>query len=387
MQVQRTIPIIVKEDEDLMAVVSEYNRFQQAISEIAYNNGKPLAAVPLHKVVYYVVPSTLQSQLKCSAIRNVAGAYSSAKKNKRPATKVFAFKRKAALFLFNKDFGFTRQGQLSISTSTGRKKLDFVVPDYAKDDFEKAVSKDSIVVTGTNKITLCLTIEVPEPKRITPVGIDLGVNNAIVASTESKTLFISGSKLKQANKRLRKVRQRLQQKLDDHKAKHHDTRSVRKVLKRLGRKHRNRNVTFCKETAAKLCKWVPPDSVLVFEDLSFKPKSKKDKLRVGTRRKLNLWFFSQMTQACVNRAQRDGIGVDYVNPFETSQRCRKCGLLGKRFGHRFSCVCGNVEHADVNASHNVRQTYAVLRSSGQLSTSPETLARAEGKPENKISSS
>jgi len=379
MQVQRTIPLIIKKDEDLIKIVTEYIRFQQSISEIAYNNGKPLAAVPLHKMVYYTVPSTLPSQLKCSAIRNVAGAYSSAKRNKHPATKMFSFRRKSALFLFNKDFSFTRYGQLSISTSIGRKKFDFVVPDYAKSDFTDAISYDSIVVTGSNRITLCLTLKVPDPKSIIPVGIDLGINNALVASTDKKTLFISGSKLKQANKKLRKVRQRLQQKLNVHKAKCRDTRSVRKVLKRLEQKHHNRNTTFCKETAAKLCRWVPQNAILIFEDLHFKQIKKTSKQRKGTRRKISQWFYAQMIKACTNRAQRDGIGIDYTNPFETSQKCRKCGLLGIRIGHHFSCVCGHVEHADVNASHNVRLNYAVLRNSGLQSISPETLSLDKGK--------
>lgn len=364
----------------MMAIVSEYNRFQQAISNVAYNDGKPLSAVPLHKAVYYSIPSTLPSQLKCSAIRNVAGAYSSAKRNRRPATRPFSFKRKVALFLFNKDFSFTRHGQLSISTSIGRKKLDFTIPDYAREDFNNAISQDSIVVTGGNKITLCLALEVPDPKSITPVGIDLGINNALVASTDKDTLFISGSKLKQANKRLRKVRQRLQEKLADRKAKRLDTRSVTRTLKRLGRKHRNRNVTFCRESAVKVCKWVPPDSVLVFEDLRMKQVRKTSRQRKGTRRKLNSWFYRMMISACINKAQRLGLGVDYTNPFETSKRCRKCGLVGNRFGSKFSCVCGNVEHADVNASHNIRQNYAVLRSGGLSSTSPEALTRVKGKP-------
>jgi putative transposase len=373
MNIQRTIPLVVKEDDDLMTLVTEYNRFQRAISDIAFNAGKPLAAVPLHKLVYYTVPSTLPSQLKCSAIRNVAGAYSSAKRNHKPATHAFAFKRKAALFLFTKDFSFTRQGQLSISTSVGRKKLDYTVPEYAKVDFANAISYDSIVVTGTNQITLCVTLEVPEPKSITPVGIDLGINNALVASTDKKTLFVSGSALKQANKRTRKTRQRLQKKLADHKAKRKDTHSVRKTLKRLGRKQTNRNRTFCKETAAKLCKWVPKDSVLVFEDLRIKQVKKTSKHRKGTRRKLSSWFFSQVTQSCVNRAERDGLGVDYVNPAFTSQRCNKCGLIGVRFGHAFKCSCGVVEHADKNAAINIRLSYAILRSGGLSSTSPEAL--------------
>jgi IS605 OrfB family transposase len=373
MKIQRTIPLVVKDTSNLLDLVVEYNRFQKAISDIAYNGGKPLSALDLHKLVYYTVPSTLPSQMKCSAIRNVASAYSSARMNRRPATKAFSFKRVAALFLFTKDFSFTRHGKLSISTSVGREKLDYVVPDYAKTDFANAISYDSITVLGSGKVHLCLTLEVPDVKGNTPVGIDLGATNALVASTESNTLFVSGRRMKVLNQRSRKTRQRLQKKLADRKAQKKDTKSVRKLLKRLGRKHSNRSRSFCRETASKLCKWVPADAVLIFEDLRIKQVRKDRKQRSGTRRKLSQWFFNMMTQACINKAERLGIGVDYINPAYTSQRCRKCGKLGVRRGHKFSCECGHVEHADINASHNIRLSFTVLRSSGSQSIDPEAL--------------
>jgi IS605 OrfB family transposase len=119
------------------------------------------------------------------------------------------------------------------------------------------------------------------------------------------------------------------------------------VLKRLSRKQRNRNRTFCRKTAAQLCKWAPADAVLVFEDLSIKPKSKKEYVRKGTRRKLNGWFFNMMIMAVQNRAERDGFDLAFVNPAYTSQLCSQCGLLGTRKGHKFSCACGYSGHADV----------------------------------------
>jgi IS605 OrfB family transposase len=153
------------------------------------------------------------------------------------------------------------------------------------------------------------------------------------------------------------------------------------VLKRLSRKTKNRNRTFCQETAAKLCKWVPADSVLVFEDLHFKPKTKKEHIRKGTRRKLNSWFFNLMTTAVKNRAERQGLSLAYMNPAYTSQLHFRCGLLGVRKGHQLFCPhCNQVEHADVNASQNLRLKFTVLRSSGLESTSPEARSPDSGKP-------
>lgn len=374
MQIKRTIPITIKSDSDLLQLVAECSRFRRAISETAYNGGTPLSAFDLHKAVYYAVPANLPSQMKCSAIRSVATAYSVARKNRRPADHAFVFRREIALFLFNKDFSFVK-GKLSIITAAGRKRVDFDIPAYAKADFTKAVSYNSLTVTGTGRIALCLTLEVPEPAGNSPVGIDLGATNALVASTATDTLFVSGLANTIRNRRTRKTRQRLQSKLAGQKAQKHSTRSVRRVLKRLGRKQSNRNRTFCRETAARLCKWAPKDAVLVFEDLRIKQVRKGRKQRKGTRRRLSQWFYDTVTQACISKAERLGMAVGFIDPAYTSQRCCRCGKLGERRGHRFSCECGHKAHADVNASHNIRLSFTVLRSSGPPSTGPEALSR------------
>ena len=381
MEIKRTIPIIINDTPALKALVEEYSRYQRAISPAAFNDGDVLSAVDLHNAVYHHVPVGLNAQMKCSAIRSVIAAYASARSNGKPAERPFVFKKASALFLYGRDCRFLKHGGLfSISVFGGRAKLAYHIPEYAQEDFKNAKSYDSVTVTRDGKVRLCLTLEVPEPSGDIPVGIDLGATNALVASTDTDTLFLSGKRNKVRNQRTRKVRQRLQKRLADRKAQKKDTRSVRRTLKRLGRRNSNRSQTFCKETAAKLCKWIPENSVLVFEDLRIKKVRKGRRNRSGTNRKLSQWFYNMMIQACTSRAERDGIAVAFVNPAYTSQRCSKCGQLGERWGHSFKCSCGHNDHADVNASHNVRLTFTVLRSSGLQSTSPEALAYAEGKP-------
>jgi IS605 OrfB family transposase len=362
MEIKRTINIMFENDE-IQPLVKEYNRFQNAISEIAFNDGKPLSAVELHNKVYYHINSSLPSQMKCSAIRGVAGTYASAKKQRKQIKQPFKFKKQAALFLHRRDFSFIKD-KISIITANGRKKLDFVVPEYFKKDFDDMVNSPSILITSIGQIRMCITLEVPEPKGIMPVGVDLGVNNPLVLSTGEKVLFVSGNKKKMLDKRTRKTKARLQKKLSDRKAQSKDTRSVRRGLKRLGRKQSNRTKSFCRETASKVCKFIPENSVIVLEDLRIKQVRKDRKQRKGTRRKLANWSFAQISNAIVNKAERMGIAVDYVNPAYTSQRCSKCGLIGIRNHHKFSCSCGFSQHADINAADNIRLSYAVLRSGG-----------------------
>lgn len=378
MNVQRAIPIIIDQDQDVLDTVLEFNRYQREMSKTAFNNGKPLSAIELQKQIYHTVQTTLKSQMKCSAIRLTSSAYSSAKSNHHPLKKAFEFKSKRALFLVGKggkDASFHKEGIISINTIAGRKKLSYKIPEPFVNDFKTAIEIDSVMMDSHGKGTVCVTLSVPDPKGVIPVGVDLGVKNALVASAKNKsTLFVSGGELHISNKKTRKVRQRLQQKLAGRKAQKKDTKSVRRLLKRLSRRQRNRTRTFCKETASKLVKWCPANSVIVFEDLKIPRKTKKTKMRKGTRRKINQFFYNQMTQAVKNKVERVGMEMAFVNPAYTSQICSQCGLIGNRFGHRFACPhCDFKCHADENASLNILQKFAILRSSGAMSAAPEAL--------------
>jgi putative transposase len=376
MDIQRTIPIILDENPLVLATVLEFNRYQRCISPACFNNGTPLRAVLLQQEVYRQVKSTLGSQMKCSAIRRTAATYAALKSNGKPAKQPVQFRKPSALFLAGKDFSFKKDGTLSIGTLQGRQRIGWRIPKHFQFDFDFSKSIDSLTVTK-NSAHLCITLEVPEPAGVVPVGIDLGVNNALVASTATDTLFVSGKDLSIRNTKLRKVKNRLKSRHSGKKAQHSDTRSVRRVLQRLFRKHHNSNLTFCRETAAQLCKWAPPNAVLVFEDLRITPKTKKIRMRKGTRRKLNQWFFRTLITAVQHRAERQGIALDYVNPAFTSQIHHVCGLMGVRKGHLFHCPsCAVAEHSDINAAQNIRLRFTVLRSSGPKSAGPEALASA-----------
>src|SRR3989304_5048104 len=184
MLIQRSIPITIERSESLLATVDEFDRYQKEISEICFNDGSPINALSLHKEVYHSTESSLCSQMKCSAIRLVAGAYASAKSNKHPAQRAFIFRKKKALFLIGKrgrDASFSRCGKISIWTTNGRQKLGFKISEHFQKDFDNAVTRDSIVIGADGKGSLCVTLHVDDAKGIIPVGIDLGIRNAIAA--------------------------------------------------------------------------------------------------------------------------------------------------------------------------------------------------------------
>jgi IS605 OrfB family transposase len=350
-----------------------------------------LNALALHRAVYEDVKGVISSQMTCTAIRLVASSYASAKANKKPAQRPFLFKRATALFLIGergRDARLCDDGTLSIWTVAGRKRIAYNVPPAFQATLAQAVEIDSMTVIERDGRLLgrvVVTLRIRDPKGVHPVGIDLNETNALVAvDPDGNTFFVSGRDFKVRNIRTRKTRRCLQQLLATHKAQTKDTRSVRRLLKRLGRTQRNRTRTFCQQTAAKLVQWAPADSVLVFERLRLPQTSKKLRVRKGTRRRLSQWQRREMKKSATNAAQMRGLLVDDVNPAYTSQDCARCGLRGTRKRHSFVCPhCGHSAHADVNAAVNIRNRYTVLRRSGALSTAPEALSPVvgdEGKP-------
>jgi putative transposase len=94
---------------------------------------------------------------------------------------------------------------------------------------------------------VALTLDVPDPASMHPVGIDLNETNAVVAmDADDQMFFESGKAIKVANTRTFKTRKWLQKKLATRKAEGQDTHSVRRLLKRLGRKRSNRTRTYAR---------------------------------------------------------------------------------------------------------------------------------------------
>lgn len=390
MQIRRTVTIIIEPDADLARTIEAFREVKHSLSQPCYNLGRPLNACALQRECYHQVKGVLNAQMTISAIRLVAGAYHAAESNGKPAQRAFLFKKASALFLIGKrgrDASFPADGTLSIWTVTGRKRLRYSIPEYFRPVFSAAKELDSLtVILRNSKLIgrLAVTLDTPEPQGLLPVGIDLNETNALVAvDPDGCQLFISGKAVKVKNRRTTKTRARLQSKHAARKAQHQDTRSVRRVLKRLGRKQRNRTRTFAQQIAQQLVTFAPAHAILVFEELHL-PQPQKGKIRGrALRRRLSLWQHGAIREAVTNKAEEYGMRVAKVNPAYTSKNCSRCGLRGNRHRHSFTCPhCGYTQQADINAALNIRNRFTQLRLSGLSSISPEALSHHsdEGKP-------
>ena len=200
MEVQRTYDIVFEDDADLRATLATFGAAKRACSASCFHDGETLNQLKLHKVVYQRVRDMgLSAQMSCNVIRSVSGAYSSAKSNKRPAKAPFGFHRDHALFLVGKrgrDASFRKDGRISISTVAGRKKLAFREASGHAGFLGEAKLVSSINVVSLEGQLIghvCVTLEVPEPKGVHPVGVDLNETNALVAvNADDEVCFLSG---------------------------------------------------------------------------------------------------------------------------------------------------------------------------------------------------
>jgi len=390
--VKRTIPILIKHDHDLRATLHAFQQVCNALSPVCWNGGKPFSARSLQKHAYHQVKGIVSAQMTCTAIRLVAACYSKRKRKKLSGT--VNFKKPFAVFLIGKqkrDAAIKKDGTISIWTVGGRKRLAFSVPEHFLGYFLNVLSFDSLTVKERNGQLigyLCVTLPKPAVKGSVLVGVDCNETNLLVAVKETGEVFFeSGLKLRIWRKKHRKKVARLQRKLTERKAQHKDTRSVRRVLKRLSLRQRNFTKTYCQTIAKRFIAWVGTDAVLALENLKFQQGKKGNE---ALNRRLHQFPHGLLLRCLRNKAEMLGIPLLLVNPAFTSQTCSRCGNLGDRQRHRFCCPhCGFTLHADLNAAFNIlRRAEETMLSepkglgSGLKSTSPEaqTVKAVMGKP-------
>ena len=414
MELQRTVTILLPDDSDLRRTLAAFTEVQQAVSAACFAGGEPLGAIGLQRLVYHQVKGRLNSQMTISALRLVAGAYASARKGRarrlrleaarkarcvrkgwackeRPIKplSVCRFTRPAALFLVGtrgRDADFRADGTLAIWTVAGRKRLPYTIPAALRPLFAAARAIDSITVIERNGRLygrVAVTLDIPEPAGTCPVGVDLNETNAVVAvDAEGRELFVTGLAVKVANRRTAHTVSRLQARKATRKAAGQDTRSVRRVCKRLSRRRARRTRDFARCTAKRLVAWAPKDAVLVFEDLSGLGAPERGlKKGPALRRRLALWQHGAIRHAVANKAQLAGVRIAEVDPAYTSQTCNGCGRRGIRKRHAFTCpACGYTAHADLNAARNIRDRFVQFRLDREPSISPEARSPETGKP-------
>ncbi|MHA2055447.1 MAG: RNA-guided endonuclease InsQ/TnpB family protein [Candidatus Hodarchaeales archaeon] len=148
--------------------------------------------------------------------------------------------------------------------------------------------------------------------------------------------------------RYQQLRQELQSK---------GTRSTRRKLRIISGRERR----FMTDENRKIAKWICNMSYncIVLENIrGLKSQNKKKKkVSIHLRKKFGDWSYYQLEQFIIERAEKVGKLVLFVNPRYTSQRCSQCGYTAKKNRMtQSSFLCGECFYelnADLNAARNL----------------------------------
>jgi hypothetical protein len=360
---QRVISIKLDEDADLRATIESYRIIQQRVSEIAYETKKTRTAIEIHRAAYSRVKGNLKSQLICTAIRSVAAEYAKLRKRRKRIYGPIHFSKPRALFLIGKakrDACPPRRETIRIWTLAGRKDIRYSVPKRFLELLKRVESYDTLAVSIKNGhlvATLSVTLKSTNKRGTRPAGISIGNKNEVAVVDSSgrsmRIITVAQNVMEETNQ---KTKRRLKKRMAARKADGLETRSVRRVLKRLGRRRYMRTRTFCHAAANSLIGWIDKDAILVIEDLRTPPPSRRKK------RHKRPHFYEILRRRIEEKAELMGIPVHYVNVAGSKKRCSLCGDAGNLSNHEFHCdSCGNSEPASKNTALNVRNKFTVTR--------------------------
>ncbi|WP_328755453.1 transposase [Streptomyces sp. NBC_01453] len=225
---------------------------------------------------------------------------------------------------------------------------------------------ESDLVCQGGKWFLIATCEIPEGDLNTHpvgfVGVDLGIVNIAATSDGARHC---GRRINRKREQDRKLRSKLQKK---------QTKSAKRRAKKYAGKEARRN----KDINHKISKRIVAEAERTGRGIALETLTgirERARLRKPQRTTLHSWPFAQLGSFIAYKAKRAGAPVVYVDPAYTSQECSKCHHIER--GNRpaqavFACrVCGFVDHADHNASHNIAHRGWMVWVCGARSTAPE----------------
>ncbi|MDB9278205.1 RNA-guided endonuclease InsQ/TnpB family protein, partial [Halorubrum ezzemoulense] len=190
----------------------------------------------------------------------------------------------------------------------------------------------------------------------TVLGVDLGVNSLVVASTGT---FWTGDEFDHWRREYEQRRGDLQE---------HGTRWAHENIQSVGRKEEGRfKITLHRisnELVAEAREY--SCSVIAFEDLT----DIRERTGASWGHK---WAFNRLFEYVEYKAAEYGINVEQIDPKNTSRRCSTCGFThpDNRNGEEFECLkCGYENHADYNAAKNIGLRYLRRNQTGSGGGAP-----------------
>ena len=331
-----------EQDQALLKTVEAFNRGCDYVAQVAFQK-RMANKIALQPFVYGNLRDDygLSSQMAVRCISKAVEAYKR-DKNIQPT-----FDPHGAMIYDERIMSFQGVSHVSLLTLTGRELIPLRFGDYQATRIDRRKGQADLILRG-GVFYLYVTIDLPTPPMIKPVGvlgIDLGITEI---ATDSEGNQYSGSVVKAVRQRVKEHRRQLQK------------RKTRSAYKRL-QQTRHRQSRFVRDTNHVISKELVQRASLSSKALALEDLSRIRERANGFGRKmrwlLGNWSFDQLKQFLVYKAEAAGIPVVFVDPRNTSRTCYACGHCAKenrKSQSKFLCLsCGLDSNADKNAALNI----------------------------------
>ena len=242
----------------------------------------------------------------------------------------------------------SRRGYLTtFSTNNHRIRMMHDIPEWFDKNYPEKELRCGCVHVKNNQFFISMSYKTPEVSYRTEgkvVGIDRGLYHHYATS---EGVLYDSKHIHRVERKNSFLRQQLQLK---------GTRSAKRHLRKLsGREKRfKQDVDHCLTKQLASAENV---KCYVLEDLSGIRNNKHSK---RLNRWLHQWSSYRFEQFLRYKCEAKGIQVVTVNPKFTSQECSVCHTINSEHRHKnhYKCsICGNYEHADINAAKVIRNRY------------------------------
>ena len=330
-----------EEHNRLLRTVQAFVNACNHISKIAFER-RVFNPVALHHMVYRETRNRfgLPANLAIRARDRVAKAY------KLRKDRLLRFDR-LSLDLDARLFRLLRMPDgihASISTVQKRVKPPLAIGEYQRKLLEGAEPTHAVLTYKRKRFFLHITVEkeAGEPGGNNPVGVDVGMNNLLVASNGFKA---EGKSVARRREHFRRLRSSLQAK---------GTKSARRRLKRLGDRERRWASTVLHQISRRFVNSLKGGDIVVLENLK---GIRRAKHRKPQRAGFHSWAFRKLQAYIEYKALEREIQVVRADASNTSKTCPRCGFAsgGNRQAQAlFRCqACGFQHNADWVACLNL----------------------------------
>ena len=380
---------------DILKMVESQESFRQGcnfVSDYIFNNGFPLNATALNKVVYNDLRKRfgLKSQMAQSCIRTVVARYKTVQTQLRKQRVWDGYKKdnhgkdvknyinKDLMFLWkpivfnrpqldlvrNRDYSYTKDNKMSLNTIHGRVIVKPIYDGF-KQYFDGSWTLGTAKILKSGKhwfmhIAVTKTIDdiTMKPKNV--VGIDRGLRQIMTTyDQKGNTVFYSGKQISHKRRNYSRLRKELQSK---------NTKSAKRRLKQIGERESRwmNDVNHC--LSKTLVNHYAEHTLFVLEDLTNVTFDTVHNRKKENRYEHHSWSFYDLEQKLVYKALSNNSQVITVSAHYTSQRCPKCGYIDKdnrdKTKHEFCCKqCSYTSNDDRTAAMNI-QFLGTLYNSG-----------------------